>query len=375
MMEMFELAWMNMIHRKARCILTMLGVSVAVASFIGLYTLARGPERSWQDSLREAGIHLVGYEKGVVHIISSQLPIEMKDRIASVPGVAEVSPQISRFVPAEEEDLQVVMVGLPADSGFWKSVRISEGRAPEVGEIWSAVLGRSIASALNKGVGDTVTLLWRPFTVVGIAEQENPINNSSILAPLKALQIMGHNEKSATFFAIRLADPADIAATEKVFATLNGLAPNTVFVKTADIVRSSHVLRLLQAVSFLVSAIAIGMGLLVVSISLVMSITERTRDFGILSAIGWSPGRVSALVVIESLLIAGAGGLLGCLLGVGLAFGLASHPALAGLLEPVFTPELFFWVAVAILVIGIAGSAYPAWMIARMPPVRALHYE
>lgn len=375
MIEMLTLAWANLTHRKARCALTLLGVAVAVASFIGLYTLARGPEQSWRNSLREVSIHLVGYEKGVVHIISSQLPITLREKIEAVPGVVEVSPQISRFVPAEGEDRQVVMVGIPADSGFWKGVRITQGRAPKADETWVAVLGGSVAKALGKKVGDTVTLLWRPFTVVGVSEQENPMNNSSVLAPLTALQKLGHNDTTASFFAIGLADPANEAKTRTIIDALNRISPSAVFVRTRDVIRSSQALKMLQAVSFIVSTIAIGMGLLVVSISLVMAITERTREFGILGAIGWSPARAAALVVIEALIVAGLGGLAGCVLGVAIAFGLAAHPVLAGLLEPVFSIELFAWIAGAIVVIGLAGAIYPAWTVARISPVRALQYE
>lgn len=375
MSGMLRLAWANMVHRKSRCLLTLAGVAVAVASFVGLYTLARGPERVWQNSLGEADIHVIGYERGVVHIITGQLPLALAGRIRAIPGVAAVSPQISRFVPLESEEQQVVLVGMPVDSRFWDAVRIRSGRKPMPGEVWSAVLGSNIAAALRKKTGDTLTILWRDFRVVGIAAQDNPMNDSTIMAPLEALQILGRSEKTATLFAVRLAAPGDPDRTRAVLAALNALEPTAVFVETKDITRSSQVLRMLQAVSWFVSVIAIGMGLLVVSITLVMSIHERTREFGILGAVGWSAGRIALLVVIEGIIVAALGGALGSLGGVALAFALAAHPVLSGLLEPVFSAELFIGIAASVAAIGLLGALYPAWLAARITPARALQYE
>ncbi|MEQ8696978.1 MAG: ABC transporter permease [Bauldia litoralis] len=375
MSALFRIAIANLVTRKARTALTLIGVAVAVASFIALFTLARGPESNWRNSLRESKVHVVGYERGVVHIISSRLPIGMLADIRKVPGVRAVTPQINRFVPAEDEQQQVVLVGVPAGNAFWREIPLKTGRLPRAGEVWVAVLGPSIAEGLNKKVGDTITLLWRKFTVIGISAQTNPLNATGVLAPLEALQELAHSKDSVTSYALQLDRPEDEAATERTLAALNALRPNAQFVRTADITRSSQVLKLLQAITWAVSAIALVMGVLVVANTLVMSITERTREIGVMSAIGWSAGRITGLILMEGALVTAIGGVAGVAGGIGLAYLMASLPVLSGLVEPVFSVELVVMVMAVIAVIGTLGGLYPAWLATRVDPARVLQYE
>jgi putative ABC transport system permease protein len=375
MSELLRIALANLTARKPRTFLTLLGVAVAVASFIALFTLARGPEDNWRNSLRELQIQVVGYQRGVVHIISSRLALSMIEQIRKVPGVKSVTPQINRFVPAGKEEEQVVLVGMPAGAPLWKAVPLRTGRAPRAGEVWVAVMGPSVAAGLHKKVGDTLTLLWRKFTVIGITAQTNPLNATGILAPLAALQELSHSKVSVTSFALQLDHPEDDAAVKRTLATLNALHPSVAFVRTANITRSSQVLKLLQAITWAVSAIALIMGILVVANTLVMSITERTREIGVLCAIGWSAGRITALILIEAGLVTLIGGVLGVAGGIGLAYLMSALPVLSGLVEPVLSVELLVLVMAVIAVIGALGGLYPAWLATRVDPARVLQYE
>ena len=375
MLDFLAVAAANLRVRRLRTGFTVFGVAVAVASFIALYTLARGPERNWQRSLNELGAHLIGYERGSVHIIASHLPADLENRIGGVPGVAAVTPQISRFVPIDDEQRQMVLVGAPVPSKLWRDVPLRSGRLPNPGETWVVILGGTAADALGKGVGDTIQLMWRPFEVIGISAFENPMNSAGILAPLAALRELDRSTTSVSAFVIHLGDPGNAKAVSETMARLNALTPELIFVRTEDVARSSQVLQLLQAISWVISVIAVGMGVLAVANTLVMAITERTREIGVLSAVGWSASRIAALILIESLLVTVAGCLLGVVSGVALALWMGDHPVLSGLLQPVFSVELFVWIGVAMLAIGLLGGAYPAWVASRVDPARALQHE
>jgi putative ABC transport system permease protein len=375
MFDFLTIAAANLRVRRLRTAFTVFGVAVAVASFIALYTLARGPERNWQRGLEEMGGHLIGYERGVVHMISSRVPLSLMQRIEQVPGVANVTPQIGRFVPADDEGRQMVLVGAPVPSGFWRDVPLREGRLPRSDEVWVVVIGADAAQALGKRVGDVVELMWRRFEIIGVAAYANPMNASSLLAPLAALQELERSGDTATFFLVHLGTPGDERAVDQIVARLNAVAAGLVFVRTEDIARSSKVLKLLQAISWIVSAIAIGMGVLVVANTLVMAIAERTREIGVLSALGWSAARISALILLESAVLTAVGSVIGIALGIGLALWLGSHPVLRGLLEPVFSLELFALLAAAMAAMVLLGGAYPAWVAARVQPARALQHE
>lgn len=374
MTELAVLALTNLWNRKMRSGLTLLGVAVAVASFVALYTLAKGPERNWTRSLAELKIHLVGYERGVVHTIMGRLPETLIERIRAVPGVVSVAPQGSHFLPSEDER-QVVVIGMPVPSDVWQIVPIREGRIPATGEEWVAVLGRGAAEALGKKVGDTVTIMWQRFTVIGITGHENALNSGGILLPLVALQKLTQSQGFVTTFTVQVDRPGDAAAVNRVLTALNTIARNLVFVRSEDITRSSKILQLLQAISWAVSAISVGMGIVVVANTLVMSITERTREIGILGAVGWSMWRIMGMILFEGLLIAVLGGAVGTGLGVVLALWLSNHPVLGDLLEPVFSAGLFLWIGFGVAGMGVVGALYPAWVAGRISPARVLQHE
>jgi len=374
-LDFLAIAAANLRVRRLRTGFTIFGVAVAVASFIALYTLARGPERNWQRSLNEMGAHLIGYERGSVHIIASRLPFDLAEKIAAVPGVGAVTPQISRFVPIEHEQRQMVLVGAPVPSRLWRDVPLREGRVPRAGETWVVILGGTAADALGKRVGDTIELMWRSFEIIGISAFENPMNAAGMLAPLLALQELDRGSTTVSAFVVHLAEPANAGAVSQTMARLNAVAPELIFVRTEDVARSSQVLQLLQAISWVISVISIGMGVLAVANTLVMAITERTREIGVLCAVGWSASRIAALILIESLLVTVAGSLLGVVSGVLLALWMGDHPVLSGLLQPVFSTELFVWIGVAMVAMGLLGGAYPAWIATRIEPARALQHE
>lgn len=106
--------------------------------------------------------------------------------------------------------------------------------------------------------------------------------------------------------------------------------------------------------------------------TLMMAVAERTREIGIMSAIGWSRPRILGMIVIEGLLLSSVSSLLGCILGVLVARWIAAMPAVRGFLEPEITLRLAVEVAIALLVLGGLGSLYPAWRATRLDPEKAL---
>jgi putative ABC transport system permease protein len=108
---------------------------------------------------------------------------------------------------------------------------------------------------------------------------------------------------------------------------------------------------------------------------MLLSLFERTREFGLLRAIGWTRRRTVGLLLGESLLLA----TLGAAIGVGLSFavtaGLAQLPALKGILHPDFTEGAFWRALFTALVMTILGALYPTTRAALLSPLKALSYE
>jgi len=106
-----------------------------------------------------------------------------------------------------------------------------------------------------------------------------------------------------------------------------------------------------------------------------MSVIERTREIGVLRALGWRRSRVIRLILGEALTVGLIGGLLGLLLGVALT-GMASlSPSVSSMLQGVYTPGIFFQALVIALLLAAVGGFYPAWRASRLEPVEAMRSE
>jgi putative ABC transport system permease protein len=106
--------------------------------------------------------------------------------------------------------------------------------------------------------------------------------------------------------------------------------------------------------------------------TLLMAVLERTREIGILSAIGWSTERIMGALVIEGFLLSAAGSMLGILLGIAGSRFLSAIPAIGRYIAVRPTPGLIIVTAIAAIALGILGSFYPAFVATRASPAEAL---
>jgi len=111
--------------------------------------------------------------------------------------------------------------------------------------------------------------------------------------------------------------------------------------------------------------------------TMLMSVLERTREIGVLRALGWCQRSVLAMILQEAIILGILGGICGVFLGLGLGWLLAQIPSIAGFGtgDPIYTPQLIAQSFVVALATGVLGGLYPAWRATRMQPIEALRYE
>ena len=195
-----------------------------------------------------------------------------------------------------------------------------------------------------------------------------------LFMPLARMQTLFDRPGVVTVFCLRLTDgrPGAVAAFIKAHTTeFPELTPG----EARTFGKDSPFFETIGVLAWAISSVALLAGLVGVLNTLLMSVTERIRELGILSALGWQPARVVALIVIEGLLLTAAGSVVGVSAGVGALRLLAAHPRLAGLLDPEITLRLGVEAIVATIVLGGLGSLYPAWRAVRLRPVDALRHE
>src|ERR1039458_4612931 len=132
---------------------------------------------------------------------------------------------------------------------------------------------------------------------------------------------------------------------------------------------------LVRAMAWASSTVALAMTFVVVLNTLLMAVTERMHEIGLLSAIGWHPARIVAAIVCEGLLMAGAGAVLGIAGGLLGLHWMMRHPQLGMYLQPDVTSALIVESVAMVLAVGALGGIYPAWRATRLAPVELLRGE
>ena len=364
----------NLSRRPVRSALTALGVALAVAGFVVLTGFSRGMERAWTTSLIERDVQMTAVPRGTVQILTASIDEPVAARVAAFEGVRDASAELADMIllPSGQP---VFVVGWPPQSFLWGTLRLSAGSLRDAMPPDGAVLGQGLASVLRLGPGATLALLSARLSVRAVFRPNGVINNNMVIVPLPTLQRLLHRPGKVTVLDLRLAQPGDPVQVKTVRTRLTAAFPDLTFTETRSVADSDTILRLIRAMAWGISLIALAMGLFTILNTLLMSVTERTREFGVLSALGWSPGRVLAMVVIEGLVLSAAGGAVGIVLGVAGLRWLAEAPLLRGLVEPETGARLLLEVAAVTLVLGVAGSLYPAGRAVRVQPVDALRYE
>jgi len=151
--------------------------------------------------------------------------------------------------------------------------------------------------------------------------------------------------------------------------------PGFVAITSGELVSKNAVVRISKAMSNATILIASLVGALVVFNTMLMSINERTREIGILLALGWQRGTIMKLVFSEAVLLSLVGGMMGIVIGTGIAWGLEHIELMRGKIDAIFSIPFFFAVLGLSVLLGICGGFYPAFKAARLLPSAALRHE
>ncbi len=373
-MRLASFSLRNLVRRPLRSALTAAGIAVAVGSLIALTGLSRGVETAWRRAVDERGAHLLAIQGGVISVLNAAYDAGAAPELARIEGVRDVAGELVDVV-ALRPGYSLLVTGWPEAGFLWHSLRLQRGRLPQAGARAEVVLGEGVAAALGLTAGGRLSIRGREFTVTGVFRPAGVLHNNTIIMPLPVMQELWGRPAQVTVFNLRLLQPADPGAVAAVLARLRAAFPGLTFSELRELTDTNETMKMFRSLTWGVATVALVMGVLAVLNTLLMSITERTREIGILSAIGWPPARILGVIMLEGLALAVAGSAGGALLGLAGLEWLAALPQLQGFLEP--TIDLHFVVQVigVTLALGVLGGVYPAWRAARLNPVDALRYE
>ena len=358
----------SLLRQPTRTLLTMLGIGIAIASILALGGLSEGLERQLSAMATKGGAHLVGMEAGA-SIDLSTIDEQTVSQIAEMPGVEDVEGFLTGYASGGELPFFVVF-GYQPQGSLIESFRLVEGVS--LSEGGEALIGRVAAEALHAGLGDTLRVFERTFRIVGIYETGVPFEEGGGVVSLSEAQDLFGQPSKVSFLGVVLEEPREAQSVEEA---IEARFPELSMSQESEFAEDVADLEFLRGGTWAIAFLALLVGGAGMTNTMVMSVMERTREIGVLRALGWRSSWVVRMILGESVALSILGGAAGSLLGLALV-GLVNSMQLAEQFVRFYLgPELFIQALAVAVVLGALGGIYPAWRASRMRPAVALRYE
>jgi putative ABC transport system permease protein len=370
-------------RRPLRTFLTALGIAVAVASTVVFLSLGEGLRQAFRTELGGIGPDLqVGYgdlSESAFNVVP-ELPVELADALAADAarfGIERVVPMLLYVRSGLTPSSAVVFQGLPADvdvSGIYSGLTIVEGRGLVAADAQAAVAVAGEQAALRAGlaVGDVLRLNPQAsFEIVGIVRASGGLIDNTVVVPLLALQqAIGIEDRVSTL----LVDLIDPEGTEEAAEAIRAAFPDLSVQTQSDLLSVvERGLAISDVVRLGISAIALIVGAIAVANTMLMSVFERTREFGVVRAVGARPRFLFGLVLVEAVALSLVGATLGVVLGQAGVWAVnAIADDLIGLAVAAITPRLVGFAVAVAAGMGLTAGLLPAARAARIPIAVAL---
>lgn len=395
---MFLLILRNLRYRRLRSYLTVLGVVIGAALILSLFFLGEGMKRAIAGQLQQFGSDLIYIFPGkednpLVGMFSGQTLRDKDVEIVNeVPGVAAAMAMNTATIKAsfQGEEKSILLHGSPwreTNLLFTSSqgLRFAAGGWPTKDHLPEIVLGHHAAQGRFQSsiqLGDTMIVRGRRFEVKGVLQEVgDPASDAMVYMSLDRFRVVTGRRTGVNSAAVKVGlgyAPEEVAAEIKASLRRQKGIDNFV-VLTAE--KASNViggiLSIVQIVVSAIAAVALLVGGVGILNSMYTAVLERTREVGVMKALGATARKILSLFLLESAVLGAVGGVLGVLLGGGAAQVAAFIMQRSGLvlMEVEFKPMIIIFVLAFASCLGALFGAWPAWRAARLKPTEALRYE
>ena len=393
--ESIRISWSSLVNRKLRLGLTVLGIAIGVAAIIGLLSVGFGLQNAITNAMEQFGsdkIMVMAGGGGMSGLGGASLESDDLSEIKKIKGVDEAGGMILKIMPVKfkNEIKTSYVIGIDsadAEKFFseMQSFKIEDGRFFKQGDKDVATIGKNIGSGFfekDVKVGNDLYISNTKVGVVGImGEIGNPQDDSQIYVPLETMNKIVGQTNELSYIVIKASEPSKVDSVAKdVQKYLDDKYGEKNFKASTSEQVAQSVSQIFSIISIVLGGIA-SIALVVAGIGIAntmyMSVMEKTREVGVMKAIGATNTQIMEIFLVESAIIGILGGLIGIIIGVGVAAGVTYYAKASGIsmLQATVTPELALGGLLFAVILSMIFGLLPARKASKMNPVDALRYE
>ncbi|GAB6055583.1 ABC transporter permease [Methanobacterium movens] len=371
----------NPFRNKTRTFLAIIGIAIGIATIVALGLVTGGLKESTESTLKAGGAEITVIQSGTDGFLAGNVQKERITDIQNINGIQDTGGVLRTSVRLENgssssfgpsgfivngiEVSKLNLAGIESIDGAY----FSEDDANEI------IIGKTAAQNLNKTVGDSIKIFNEDFKITGIFETGNIITDAGAYLSLTKLQELTNTEDKVSIILVKINENAN---TTQVGNDIEEAYPD----ELATTSSADQIGRINQGLSFIdtatgaISLLAIVIGGVGVINTMIMSVYERTREIGVLKAVGWRSRRILGMILGESIVITLLAALVGIVVGIiGVELLLSLTTETQGIIQPAYSLELFARALGIAFLVGIIGGIYPAYRASRLAPTEALRYE
>jgi putative ABC transport system permease protein len=396
----------SLASNKLRSGLTILGIVIGVAAVIAMLGVGRGAEAEITGSIEGIGTNLIFVFRGGDEDVRNPKPLTLGDAEAiadpfAAPSVSNVAPALqgSGEVSYGGESVITTISGVTPEYELVRNWSVTEGNFISEGDLLGrssvAVIGVDVAEKLfgrKAGlVGETVRIEGQPFRIIGVMEEKGGSSFGSeddvIIVPMATAQARLIRRSTADRVDIIMVSAVSsedvVRAGDEIAQILRSRHRTAVGQDDFTILNQQDFLETAETVTNVITIFlggVAGISLLVGGIGIMnimlVSVIERTREIGLRKAMGARKRDILVQFLVESSLLSLFGGIIGILLGWGIAAGVGQIAAASNTpLNPTIGLDSVLLATIFSTIVGLFFGLYPANRAANLEPVEALRYE